>query len=130
MCADDFARVFTTCLDMTRERASTAPAEARAMMECYGYLLRGCLQIQLKEITVNEAARLAGKSPSEIRQMIAKRELTARGGDGALEVADGSPRLGLQEGAANREGCESDVPSRRRSPPRNGGPFSVPRNNR
>jgi excisionase family DNA binding protein len=82
MYADDFAVVFTSCLDMIRKRAPTAPAEARAMMECYEYLLRGCLEIQLKQITVNEAAKLAGKSPSQIRRMIAKGKLTAYRGEG------------------------------------------------
>jgi hypothetical protein len=82
MYADDFARVFTSCLDMIFRRVSSAPAEAFAMMECYEHLLRGCLEIHLKQITVEEAAELAGTSPWEIRRMITEGELTARGGDG------------------------------------------------
>lgn len=82
MYADDFAAVFTSCLDMIFRRVSTAPAEAFAMMECYEHLLRGCLEIHLRQITVEEAAELAGESPSEIRRMIADGELTARRGDG------------------------------------------------
>ncbi len=82
MYADDFARVFTSCLDMIFRRVSTAPAEAFAMMECYEHLLRGSLEIHLRHITVEEAAELAGKSPSQIREMIADGELTGRGGDG------------------------------------------------